>query len=73
VSNFEQTATAKECKRGWRGIGGRRFGSSAISAKTWENTMKLKIGTLLVASTPQSPLNFSKRILRMRNFQGDRH
>ena len=35
--------------------------------------MKSKIGTLLVASTPRSPLNFSKRILRMRNFQGDRH
>jgi hypothetical protein len=47
--------------------------------------MKLKIGTLLVASTlldltpstvfmrnsgPRSPLNFSKRILRMRNLSG---
>jgi hypothetical protein len=50
--------------------------------------MKLKIGTLPVASTlldltpstvfmrnsgPRSPLNFSKRILGMRNCQGDRH
>jgi len=32
VSNFEQTATAKECKRGWRGICGRRGPENAQAA-----------------------------------------